>query len=181
MAKVAEGRIETINQFEKYINQNVSETKVMQRFLGEFPWILDPKMTGFEREVTYSKILKEKFPEKDLPESNKRIDFLCSNNSGIVHIIELKRPKIKISKKELFQITEYLSFVKEHFKEAKEVHAILISNIVEMDTSVQYAYNLLSQTGEISIKSYDDLLTQARAYNKAFIKKYEELTNKKNS
>lgn len=75
MAKVAEGRIKTINQFEKYINQNVSETKVMQKFLEEFPWLLDPKMTSFEREVTYSRILKENFPEKDLPESNRRIDF----------------------------------------------------------------------------------------------------------
>ncbi|NRT75516.1 hypothetical protein [Clostridium beijerinckii] len=43
LAKVAIGRIKTIDQFEKYIKANASETKVIQKFLEEFPWLLDSK------------------------------------------------------------------------------------------------------------------------------------------
>lgn len=182
MAKVAEGRIKTINQFEKYINQNVSETKVMQKFLEEFPWLLDPKMTSFEREVTYSRILKENFPEKDLPESNRRIDFLCSNNAGVVHIIELKRPRIKISFKEVNQIVSYLSFLKKHCPDGvnpDEIHAILISNNYNMDDDVREMYMSLKGNKKLTIKSYDDLLSQARFYNNEFIKKYTEINEYK--
>ena len=176
MAKIAEGRLKTIDQFEKYIKQNVSETKVMQKFLEEFPWLLDPKMSSFEREVTYGKLLKEHFSDADLPLSNRRIDFLCSNNAGTVHIIELKRPEIKLSEREIFQATSYLTFMTDHFPDTiKDVHAILISNRPEMKSSVKSIYESLHKDGKLSIKSYDDLLAQARFYNKEFINKYDNL------
>ena len=50
LAKVAVGRIKAIEQFEKYVNGNESESKVIQPFLEKFPWILDPRITTFERE-----------------------------------------------------------------------------------------------------------------------------------
>lgn len=43
LAKVAVGRIKAIEQFEKYVNGNASESKVIQPFLEKFPWILDPR------------------------------------------------------------------------------------------------------------------------------------------
>lgn len=176
MAKIADGRLKTIDQFAKYIEQDVSETKVMQKFLEKFPWLLDPKMSSFEREVTYSKYLKENFLEEKIPESNKRIDFLCSNNAGVVHIIELKRPRIKISSEEITQAVGYLTFIKNHYIDSvTEVHAILISNHPEMDSTVNNIYESLRNEGKIFIKSYDDLLAQARWYNKEFIKKYDDL------
>lgn len=39
LAKVAVGRIKAIEQFEKYVNGNESESKVIQPFLEKFPWI----------------------------------------------------------------------------------------------------------------------------------------------
>lgn len=95
LAKVATGRIQAIEQFEKFVNENASETKVIQPFLEKFPWILDPRITTFEREKTYSSILKEKFPDDTLDVSNRRIDFLCNLVNGELIIIELKRPGIK--------------------------------------------------------------------------------------
>lgn len=61
MAKIAEGRINAINNFELMVLENQSETKYIQPFLEKFPWILDPKINEFRREVTFAKILKEKF------------------------------------------------------------------------------------------------------------------------
>ena len=121
-AKISLGRIKTIEQFEKIVRENASETKVVQKFLEEFPWLLDARMSKFEREVTYSKILKETFNDDELPESDRRIDFLCTNDSGIIHIIELKRPNVKLTFKQLQQITAYVEFIKRQYPEqAKEV------------------------------------------------------------
>jgi len=176
MAKLSDGRINTINQFEKYINDNASETKVMQKFLENFPWILDPRMTSFEREVTYSGWLKEHFPEEKLEGSNKRIDFLCSNNNGIVHIIELKRPKIKIGSDELNQCTQYKEYIEQRCPDTvTEVKTILISENHNYAPGVKTQVDALTDRGNFEIKSYSDLLSTARQYHKEFIDKYDEL------
>lgn len=64
-AKIATGRMATIEQFDKYIQNNASENKVIQKFLEEFPWLLDPKMEKFEREVTYTNLLKRTFDDSE--------------------------------------------------------------------------------------------------------------------
>ena len=71
---------------------------------------MDPRITTFEREVTFKKILKENFPDTELEEKNRRLDFLCNLVNGELIIIELKRPRIKISLKEIRQAREYERF-----------------------------------------------------------------------
>lgn len=176
MAKLADGRISTIDQFEVYINKNASETKVMQKFLEEFPWILDPRMSSFEREVTYSRWLKDHFPDDALDEPNRRIDFLCTNGNGIAHIIELKRPNIRIGMDEINQCSQYIEFIKKKQPDTiKEVRVVLISENHDYGPGVETLVNALRRTGEFEVKSYSDLLTQARSYHKDFIVRYEEL------
>lgn len=159
MAKIADGRISTINQFEKYIGNNVSETKVMQKFLEKFPWILDPRMTNFEREVTYKKWLEENFPDDSLEGSNRRMDFLCTNNNGLVHIVELKRPNIKISFKEIEQVARYSEFIKGKCPDTvTEVRTVLISENHKYGDGVRTLVDSLRASGNFEIKSYSDLL-----------------------
>ncbi len=176
LAKIAEGRIKTIEQFERYVRENASERDVIQKFLKEFPWLLDPKMSSFETEVYYSKLLKEKFPDEKLKESNRRIDFLCTNHSGIVHIIELKRPNIIISCDEILQATDYQSFVAEKFRDdVTKVITYLISDNYRMDRTSESVAESLAKDGKVFLKSYSDLLAQAKRYHKEFIQRYEEI------
>lgn len=130
LAKISIGRIRAIEQFEKYIRNDASKTKVIQPFLEKFPWILDPRITTFEREVTFKKILKDNFPDSELEESNRRLDFLCNLVNGELIIIELKRPRIKISLKEIRQAREYERFLLKNHKESieKGVKTFLISD-----------------------------------------------------
>ena len=178
-ARVAIGRLETINQFERFVKENASETKVIQKFLEEFPWLLDPKMSRFDREQTYSKILKEKFPDEDKPENDRRIDFLCTNDGGFVHIIELKRPAIRISEKQLLQISQYVEFIRNHYpNNIKQIEGYLISDRMTIDPGVQTMIDGMKTQG-IYVKSYSDLLAEARRYNKQFYdvaEQFEELS-----
>lgn len=148
LAKISIGRIRAIEQFEKYIRNDASETKVIQPFLEKFPWILDPRITTFEREVTFKKILKDNFPDSELEESNRRLDFLCNLVNGELIIIELKRPRIKISLKEIRQAREYERFLLKNHKESieKGVKTFLISDQFEMDEETKDFYSSLEQT-----------------------------------
>lgn len=179
-ARIAIGRMETINQFDKFIKEDASETKVIQKFLDEFPWLLDPKMTKFDREKTYSKILKENFPDDELDIQDRRLDFLCTNDSGLVHIIELKRPSIKITSKQIYQITQYVEFLRNKFpNDAKQIEGYLISDKMTYDPGVKLMIDGM-QTQGIYIKSYSELLDEARRYNKQFFavaSEFEELNH----
>ena len=178
-AKISFGRIKAIEQFEKYVRGNASESKVIQKFLEEFPWLLDPKMSKFERETTYSKILKQNFKDDDLPDGDRRIDFLCTNDSGIIHIIELKRPKIKLTSKQLQQVCAYVEFIKKQCPTAVEkVVGYLISDNMTYEPGAETMRQGLEKNN-VFVKSYSDLLAEARQYNKLLYDSYEKISSAK--
>ena len=180
LAKVAIGRIDAIEQFEKYVKNNESETKSIQPFLEKLPWILDPRIATFEREKTYSSILKEKFPDEKLKISNRRIDFLCNLVNGELIIVELKRPNIKINLKEITQALDYKIFVEKHHT-LEKITTFLISDRYDMDDTVAIYANSLEKTGELFIRSYSDLLRDAKKFNQEFINKYDEIKEAQNN
>lgn len=179
-AKIAIGRIKTIEQFEKFIRTDASERDVIQKFLEEFPWLLDPKMSKFEREITYTNLLKRKFAdESDIPEKNRRLDFLCTNSSGVIHIIELKRPSIKLKIKEIQQISEYVEFIETKFPQTQgHVKGFLISDNMTYEPGAEKVRKGLESV-DIYVKSYSDLLAEARRYNDGLYKMYEKIMAKK--
>lgn len=180
-AKISMGRIKTIEQFDKYIRENASENKVIQKFLEEFPWLLDPKMEKFEREVTYTNLLKRNFSDEDEVESNRRIDFLCTKSSGVVHVIELKRPNIKLTVKQIQQIAEYVEFIKKQFPQSVEkVKGYLISDNMTYEPGAE-TVRMGLESANIYIKSYSDLLAEARLYNKELYDLYANIKTKKES
>ena len=77
MARVTEGRITTIQKLQDLIEHNALEVPTLHNFLKEFPWVIDPRWTLVDDEVRYSDILRQRYPDADLPEKNRRIDFLC--------------------------------------------------------------------------------------------------------
>lgn len=182
LAKVAVGRIKAITQFEKYVNENASESKVIQPFLEKFPWILDPRITTFEREKTFRKILTENFPDEDLEEKNRRLDFLCNAVNDELIIIELKRPAIKISLKEVLQARRYERFILEKYKNSygKKVTTFLISDNYNMNDETEDMVESLEKDGKLYVRSYSELLAKAKQYNEEFISKYEEINEIQN-
>ncbi|MEK4228929.1 ATP-binding protein [Solibacillus sp. FSL H8-0538] len=180
MAKLALGRVKTIQRFEDFINGNASETKVIQPFLEKFPWILEPRMSVFDREVTFKKILHENFPDEELVESNRRIDFLCSNVNGDVIIIELKRPGIKLSMKEIRQARKYEIFLLDKRKgQINSVKTYLISDRYDMDEEALDMYESHTASGKLFIKTYTELIDQAKQYHKHFIDMQEDINSVK--
>ena len=181
LAKVSEGRIQTINSFEKMINENKSERDVIQPFIEEFPWLLDPKLISFEREVTYLKLLKENCDDSKLgDESNRRIDFITSISDNTIYIFELKRPNIKIKIDYVNQVYDYESFIHKVNPNIK-VKTFLVTNNCDIDRTALSMIDSAVKTNKFEIKTYTELLAAARTYHKEIIEKYYLLNKNEES
>lgn len=179
LAKIALGRTETILRFEDFIKNNALETQIIQPFLEKFPWILEPRMTHFDTEVSFKKILKEEFPDDELEGPNRRIDFLCSSVDGTIIIIELKRPNIKISLKEIRQARSYERFIRQKRQNVSQIKTFLISDRFDMDDETKDFYDSLKSDGKLIIKSYTELIDQAKLYHKQFIDAQDKIEQNK--
>ena len=137
-------------------------------------------MEKFEREVTYTNLLKRNFPDDQEVESNRRIDFLCTKNSGVVHVIELKRPNIKLTVKQIQQIAEYVEFIKKICPQSSDmVKGYLISDNMTYEPGAEIVRKGL-ESQNIFVKSYSDVLAEARIYNKSLYDSYTKLNEAKN-
>lgn len=178
--KLAEVRLETIKKFEEYIAQNAKEVPVLHNFLKQFPWLLDPRIMSFKDEVTFSSLLKEKYPDETLDINDRRIDFLCQRFADSFFIIELKRPKGTISHKEITQALDYVNFIAQRLGNEKgtKVCCYLIAERLVDTPSVTMTAEALQKGGSVYVKTYSELLANAKSYHNEFIEKYESMTRK---
>ena len=108
------------------------------------------------------------------------MDFLCTNSSGTIHIIELKRPCIKLRTKGIQQISEYVEFIETQFPQTQgHVKGFLISDNMTYEPGAEKVRKGLESV-DIYVKSYSDLLAEARRYNDDLYRMYENISNKKN-
>lgn len=174
-------RVNTIKSFEKYIHKNAKEVPTLHNFLKTFPWLLDPRIMEFRDEVTYSKLLKEKYPESEVtPKKNRRIDFLCTSLANNRFIIELKRPNHRIKEKDVKQARDYRSFIQSHSgndpQSKKQVVAYIVcGNTHTSNKILQEDIETWEKEGKIYVRTYSELLEQAKKYHLEFIDRYEAL------
>lgn len=173
---LARTRIEVIKQFEQYIDTDAKEVPTLHNFLKKFSWLLDPRILEFKDEVKYSKILKETFPESKLQEKDKRIDFLCSNAmGGILYVVEIKRGAYKVDTKALEQAYEYGVFLKHNYatqNSFSKVVCYVVGGSKSNDSVFQSKLETYQNSGEVFIRTYSELLEQAKEYHKEFIEQY---------
>lgn len=181
--KLALGRIQTIEKFERYIKEHVREVPTMHNFLKQFSWLLDPRIIEFRDEVYYSQLLKEKFDDSSEElEENRRIDFLCTGLGNSFFIIELKKPEFKVREKDILQARDYREFIKEHFGTTPHSYSQTIAYVVtgkfNNDTKVSSLLNAFGSEGTIYLKTYHELLTNAKDYHKEFIERHNQLVGR---
>ena len=181
MARVTKGRIATIQKLSDLIAANALEVPILHNFLKEFPWVIDPRWLLVDDETQYSELLRQKFPESsDVPEEDRRIDFLCVNEGETLVVVEIKRPHSKASKKELDQIEDYVSFVRDLCRKSTDpaspntvVGYLLCGGVVDTFQARERVNNLAK--AEIYVRPYGRLLEMVRRSHNEFLERYERL------
>lgn len=184
--RIALGRIETIDKFKSLIRNDTKEVggiDSMHNFLKTFPWILEPRISTFKDEQTYSAILKERFDEQTLDIKDRRIDFLCKGFGTTLYVLEIKRSQKTIDMADLVQVQNYHEFMQAHLNENQSdrsdynsVKSYIIGKKLKDDSSVRTRLQTL-QKSDMQFLAYDTMLNQASEYHKEFIDSYEK-TNK---
>lgn len=176
MYKLAEVRIQTIKKFQEFIDTDAKEVPIMHDFFVQFPWLLDPRIMSFKDEVRYSTLLKDNFKE-NVPEKDRRLDFLCHNFVEQLFIIELKRPSKMLGSKELDQALDYTAFVRKHIgnENINNISCYLIGASLSKEDTVQLKADSYKKNGTVIVKTYDELLSAAISYHTEFIEQYDKL------
>lgn len=181
------GRIETIEKFDKLIKSDTLEVakagiETMHSFLNKFPWILEPRLSSFDDEITYKNFLKKEFNDSKLLEEDRRIDFLCKGGSDTIYIIEIKRSKKIIGLNELEQLKSYQRFISSKLEENDRGYTQVKAYIIGKESSKEkYVQMEIKECKEHFrfVLTYDQMLAQARKYHQDFINTYEKTNNLK--
>ena len=186
MARVTNGRIKTIEKLQKLIETNALEVPTLHDFLKEFPWVIDPRWTLVDDEVWYTELLRNQFPENDdMPEENKRIDFLCVGEGTDLVIVEIKRPESKVNKDNLDQIEEYVNFTRDQIRHTTDPNCqyervigyLLCGDSVDTYQVREKRNNLANS--QIYVRQYGDLLRMVKQAHAEFLGRYNQLREAK--
>ena len=186
MARVTAGRIETIEKLQRLIETNALEVPTVHDFLKEFPWVIDPRWTLVADEVWYTELLRTQFPESDdVPEENKRIDFLCVGGDTNLVVVEIKRPGSKVNKDDLDQIEEYVNFTRDQIDRTtdpacvyKQVTGYLLCGDLVDNYRVREKRKNLAEV-EIYVRRYGNLLGMVKQAHAEFLERYDQLREAK--
>jgi hypothetical protein len=186
MMRVTQGWISTIEKLQHLIDTNALEVPTLHNFLKEFPWVLDPRWSLVDDEVTYSELLRNQFPEgENVPEEDRRIDFLCVKESTNLIVVEIKRPESKASIKELEQVEEYVNFMRDYVRNTtdpdlrhRDVVGYLLCGDLVNTWNVRGRRDNLASAG-IFIRRYKDLLRMVRTNHDEFLVRYDRLRKAK--
>ena len=181
MSRVTEGRIATIEKLQRLIETDALEVPTLHNFLKEFPWVIDPRWTLVADEIQYSTLLKQKFSDANLVESDRRIDFLCVRESTNLVVVEIKRPGVRASRRELDQIRDYVFFVREYVEKATDpettyqnvVGYLLCGDVVRASDVGRYKDMLAKD--QIYVRRYSELLEMVKRMHREFIERYDRL------
>jgi Histidine kinase-, DNA gyrase B-, and HSP90-like ATPase len=181
MMRVTEGRIETIERLQELIESDALEVPVLHNFLRDFPWVLDPRWNLIADEERYSSILRSHFPDEELEERDRRIDFLCVREGMQLVVVEIKRPSVVASTKELTQIEDYVHFMRDLTERKSDpdvaaadvVGYLLVGNVADKGTVRQKVASLAQ--ARIYVRTYNDLLEMVKRSHRDFLKRYSEL------
>lgn len=177
-AALATTRIEVIQKFQELLDNNTKEVPTLHNFLVQFPWLIDPRILEFEDEVRFSEILKENFQENHLDGKDRRIDFLCSNPLGnTIYIVEIKRSNYRIDEAAIEQAYDYQSFLGRYISSETPTNIVcyLVGGTISDDRKTTDKKITYARTGQVYVKTYNELLEQSKRYHKEFLDKYKEL------
>lgn len=170
--KIMQGRLAAIKQLRSLIEQDAKEVPDIHNFLVKHHWIIDPSWTVAYDEVYYSRLLKEQFEEKVETEEDRRIDLVCLGTGDTVHIVELKRPSKRIKVKDITQVMEYVSLIKNKMgNHPTKCYRYARGYLVGGDNVADDANTTLnSLVRDVYYYSYADLIRNAEMLHVEFMK-----------
>ena len=174
MLRIVRGRLDAIEKLTQLVDRDAREMPEMHRYFLESPWILDPAWTDYRHEARYSKILSEQYPEGGLEEKDRRMDFLAIGTGNTLHVVELKRPKHRVSAADMNQLLSYVDFVKSKMGSHPDSPYYDVTGYVVAGGIPEGPVRTMIDEAKADkryARTYEDLMARARKIHEDFEKK----------
>lgn len=171
ISNIVKQRLETIQTFEQRIHDEstyeIDDTdKSIHRILEKSMWLIDENYLLALSNRSLRTFIGDELLKKHKEFRRKRIDFAVVDTGNKLLILEIKRPSIVLSKKEIDQLELYLRITKQYKgKQYRSVEGILIGNKISSE-----AREVMEYRNKIELMTYDDLLENCRRRYSEYLK-----------
>ena len=177
--EIVEGRLEIVRNLRDNTDQNVLE-QVLQKYIFENLWLLDP---AWERATQFAEMEERVKSVVDKVKSSGRIDIRYRRVMVGHVIVELKRPKVQLSKTRIEeQVKKYMSAIRKYLGEINEpqepLHGVCIVGKLPSGWQDPYERKRDEESlrpHSIRIITYEELINNAYSAYSKFISASEEL------
>jgi len=165
--KLSDGRVEIMERLSECVEKGALEVKQIQPLFENNGWLANPSWGNVTGQTRYTELLRKHCTEpKSLEEKDRRIDILGYSVSGILHVVELKRPDKTLSRDDLNQIETYVDWARTNLigtgrDSPGYAWGLLIVGRLSKDQAIARKMERLAGS-DILVDTYDGLLDRAR-------------------
>lgn len=170
LTNIVKGRLDTIDSFEKLIldekTYEINSNKSVHRLLEKSMWIIDENYWIVQSNKSLRTFIGDEIMKKDKNRANKRPDFTCVNALNKLIIIEIKRPSLELTKKELDQAEQYHLLVKRYTNQKYfNTEVYLLGNKLSAD-----AKELAELRKNVHLYTYSEILEKCKRRYQEYLK-----------
>ena len=190
--RIAKDRIKVMERLET-LKDNPGETEDgFQRLIEDAPWLINPawapvtanqKLSTLRKEFEkhLNKNIKDDGQEVNLTQfedPDRRPDFVLTEQEGMVHVVEIKRPGHKLTNEEMERIDHYRRQLQEFLgapgneqlaKSLNGVHTTVVCDKLGLTGTADTAFKGLVRNKELTHVSWTSFLSRARQANQDFL------------
>lgn len=173
-AGVVRGRVEIIRKFRGLIESKAPEKPVMQDFLKDHPWLVDPSWQVLRHEGALDTVVADHFGLEPTEEAQggRRLDFFCLADTQRTVVVEVKRPGDLVGRDEIRQLEDYVDFLRRWVEQttdprfSRQVEGVLIFGRFREDVGDLVTR---AQVGRIYVRTWENLLYTAESLHRDFL------------
>jgi len=191
--KIADDRIKVIGRVEELKDNPKTLEAAFQSLIEEAPWLIDPQWSPISANQTFS-TLKTEFEKyykrhtgeelvlETFTDSDKRADFVLSNQDNRLEIIEIKRPHHSLKNEEMVRINQYVELMEnflsdpgnDRFRQLfREFHVTLVCDKIGLDGVHKKAFEALKKERKLSHITWTTFLLQTKRTHEDFLNEAE--------
>lgn len=187
--RIAEDRLKVINRLETLKDADDTEENDLQRLITNAPWLINPEWAPVTENQTFSSLRREfeKYYEgktgesislSDFQETGKRPDFVLSNQEGTLQIIEIKKPRHRLSNAEMDRIVTYHDNMEAFLRDpghAKfrthfpDFHIIVVCDRLGLDGTQAAAFKGYGAMGKLTHVNWAAFLLKSEQVHQDFL------------
>lgn len=188
--RIAEDRLKVVERLEVLKDSEDTDENDLQQLIADAPWLINPEWAPVTENRTFSSLRKEfeKFYENRTGEpislsgferTNKRPDFVLSNQEGTVHIIEIKKPNHTLTNPEMDRIVTYYQNMEaflsdpahdEFRKHFPEFHVTVVCDGLGLTDTQRAAFDGYLDTGKLTHLDWAAFLLKTEHVHQDFLR-----------